>query len=265
MVAEEVEEARRHARRLHHKFGVTSREHLNVEAWVQSFGIELVEARLDGAAAQLVRVRDQVQIVLPEGQAERGTTRFSIAHEFCHCVRKHSSPSTSMMCTPRAFRLDDEKMKIIEIAANAFAGELLLPTFLLRKLCETSPVCLDIPWRIAKDYDVSILSAAIRFAELTSERCAAVFSRGNEVVWAARSATFAARIPRRKLLDRQSVAWDFFAGRRLDDRAQFVPADAWLDTTESVDIVEHSLASHEHGTVLSLLWVPEVVAARLDM
>jgi len=42
-----------------------------------------------------------------------------------------------------------------------------------------------------------------------------------------------------------------------------VPADAWFDTSVEVDIVEHSIASPQHGTVLSLLWIPERSAARL--
>jgi hypothetical protein len=38
----------------------------------------------------------------------------------------------------------------------------------------------------------------------------------------------------------------------------------WLDTAD-VDIIEHSICSFEHRTVLSLLWVPEAVAARVGM
>jgi hypothetical protein len=51
--------------------------------------------------------------------------------------------------------------------------------------------------------------------------------------------------------------------RKIDDRDQLVPANAWLDTDVSADIVEHSTYSVEHKTVLSLLWVPDAVAACL--
>ena len=79
------------------------------------------------------------------------------------------------------------------------------------------------------------------------------------------STTFTRPINRGKRLERSSVAWDFHATGRLDERDQPVPASAWFDTSANVDMVEHSICSREHGTVLSLLWVPEAVGARLRM
>ena len=72
-------------------------------------------------------------------------------------------------------------------------------------------------------------------------------------------------IARGKRVDPTSVAWDFYERGAIDDRAQPVPADAWLATSAEVDIFEHSIASREHSTVLSLLWVPENAAMRLGM
>jgi hypothetical protein len=51
----------------------------------------------------------------------------------------------------------------------------------------------------------------------------------------------------------------------LDDRPQPIPASAWLETSVDVEIVEHSICSHERQAVLSLLWVPERVAGPLGM
>src|SRR5262249_53228216 len=133
------------------------------------------------------------------------------------------------------------------------------------KRCEVSPVTLDVPWQIAKEYDVSILTSAIRFVELSSERCAAVFSKDGVVQWAARSKTFTRRIADGQRLHRTSVAYDFHSTGRLDERDQLVPGFAWLDTTSSADIVEHSTCHRDYGTVLSMLWVPDAVGARLGM
>lgn len=268
MLSEAIDDARKSARALHRRFGVQAPEHVQIEAWAQSYGIELVEAQLDGAAAQLVRLRDRVRIVLPERITDRGARRFSIAHELYHFIKKHPSPTPTMMCTPRAFRQDDTTMHTFEIGANAFSAESLLPDFLLRNRCEVSPVNLEIPWSIARQFDVSILTAAIRFAELSSERCAAVLSAKGAVRWVAPSETFTRSIARRmkgRRIDRNSIAWDFFDRKKLDDRAQPVPADAWLETGAEVEIIEHSICSHEHGTVLSMLWVPDSVGPRLGM
>jgi hypothetical protein len=150
-----------------------------------------------------------------------------------------------------------------EREAYAYGDEVLMPERLVRPICEVSPMTLDAPWRIAEDYRVSLLAAAIRCATLSSERCAAVLSQHGEVKWCAPSPTFRFQITRGQRLDRASLAYDYFAKRKLDDRAQPIPADAWLDTAVDVDIVEHATASDEHGTVLSMLWIPEASASAL--
>ncbi len=257
--------ARLDARRFLRRFAVQSREDIRPEAWLGSYGIEIVEADLDGASAQLIRIGDVVQIVLPTRITDYCARRFAMMHEFYHWLKRHPSPSPTMMCKPKWSRRGDETMHAFEVGSNAFSGAVLLPECQLRKRCEVSPVSLDVPWRIAREYDVSILTSAIRFVELSSERCAAVFSKHGKVQWVAASPTFTRAIRRDTHLDRSSVAWDFHATGKLDEREQPVPAGAWLDTTANVDIVEHSTCSVEHGTVLSMLWVPEAVGARLRM
>ena len=177
----------------------------------------------------------------------------------------HPTPVLSALCGHHDPRRGREDARDYEAEASAFAGELLMPDTLLRKRCEVSPVSLAVPRAIASDYGVSILAAAIRFVELASERCAAVFSAGCKVKWAAPSPTFTRDIERGARIERASVAWDYFATGEIDDREQAVPADAWLPTSSNVEIVEQSIASKQLGTVLSLLWVPERVAYSLGM
>ena len=83
--------------------------------------------------------------------------------------------------------------------------------------------------------------------------------------WVAPSATFSREIRRGRRIDPHSIAWDFFERGEIDDRAQPVPADAWFDTSSEVDIIEHAIAARDHGTVLSLLWIPERAALKLGM
>jgi len=247
------------------RFAVRSREDILPEQWVDSYGIEIVEAPLDGASAQLIRLADLIQIVLPESISDYCALRFAMMHELYHYLKKHPSQSPTMMCKPKWMRRGHRGIHINESASNAFAGAVLLPEFLLRRRCEISPVTLSVAFEIAKEFNVSILTAAIRFAELTSERCAAVLSKEGVVEWAAESPTFTRKIRKGTRVMRESLAWDFYATGQLDDREQLVPARAWLDTTADVDIIEHSICSREHGTVLSLLWVPEAVAVRVGM
>jgi hypothetical protein len=190
--------------------------------------------------------------------------RFSIAHELGHFVLLHPSmPAHTLHAGYGARPALNERD--YEAEANAFASELLMPHVLLAQTCDVSPVDLGVSWQIARAFGVSILAAARRFTELSPERCAAVFTARQHVQWCSVSESCTRGIERGRRVDPESVAWDFFHTGTIDDRAQAVPADAWFDTAAEVDIIEHAIASREHGTVLSMLWIPDLVAGPLGM
>lgn len=265
MRAAGIRKARAAARALLRRFGVRSAAHVHVEAFAAHLGLRIVEARLDGAVAQLVRVGREVTILVSERVTDVGARRFSIAHELGHFVLEHPSCPPLELAAPRQRARRNDAVRDYEAEANAFAGELLMPHDLVHRWCDVSPVSLDVPWRMAHEFNVSILASTRQFVAFSPERCAAVFSDRNGVVWIEPSPTFTREIRLGKTLDPDSLAWDFFASGVIDVRPQPVPADAWLDTSVQVEIVEHSHASAEHRTVISLLWIPERVAAPLGM
>lgn len=264
--------ARSEARRLLHDAGVTAPEHIDVEVMARARGAEIVYGPLHGATARVVRVgtKRAARIRVSDRVTDPAVRRFSIAHELGHVVLGHELPDVPDPRDPAAFvarvceRVQRDGVDV-EAEANVFAAEVLMPDRFARRRCEVSPVTLAPVHAIAAQFQTSLCASAIRFVELTSERCAAVYSERGAVTWAVHSPTFAATIARRTQLHRMSVAYDYFHGRAIDDRAQPVPADAWLDTMSDVEIIEHSTALPELGAVLSLLWVPETVAHSLGM
>ena len=63
-------------------------------------------------------------------------------------------------------------------------------------------------------------------------------------------------------MDPRSIAWAYFAEGTWTEEARHVPADAWIEPDLPVSLVEHSLASLNRGTVLTMLWaVPVTLAA----
>ena len=158
-----------------------------------------------------------------------------------------------MMCKPKWLRSAAKEPHPHEIGSNAFGSAVLLPDFLLRKRCEVSPVSLEVPWQITKEYDVSILASARRFVELSSERCAVVFAKDGVVQWSTRSATYTRKIREGRRLHCDSIAWDFYKTGKLDKRDQPVPARALFGTTSNEDMIEHATCRPDYGTVLSLL------------
>jgi hypothetical protein len=259
MTDSRLEAARREARQLSHRFGVTAPEHIRLEAFAARLGVEIHHVQLEGAGCQLVRNGTRGTILVPDSMTDELYRRFSIAHELGHFVLRHPSADLALPSHHRRAERRD-----YELEANRFASELLMPEHLVRAEFELSKVDLDVCRRIASRFNVSILASTIRFTELASERCAAVFSSAGKISWVRASESFRLQIPYRELLP-SSLAYGFFATGTLVELPVNVPADAWFSTEAQVDIVEHSTSSQEHNTVLSMLWIPEPVAPILKI
>ncbi len=118
-----IADAWRDAHLLLRRFAVKSREDVLPEPWAASYGIKIIEADLDGAAAQLIRIGDVVKIVLPTRIQDYCARRFAIMHELYHFLKRHPSPSPTMMCKPKWMRRgEDHKLHVFEIGSNAFSG-----------------------------------------------------------------------------------------------------------------------------------------------
>jgi len=252
--------ARAAAERLAKQIRIRSPQDIELEDIAWMFGARVERGDLPGAHARLARIGDRAVIRLSSRVADPGAERFSIAHEIGHIVLGHDTPASDAVCepTPRADTREAE--------ANAFASELLMPEVLVRRRCEVSPVSFEVVRELARDYQVSLLAASLRFVELTSERCALVFAKQRRVVWVARSKSFGAFIPAGMALDQSSVAIDFFTKGSLYDGCQPVPADSWLEQSGAgdVEIMEDTATIPEMNAVMALLWIPERVAGRLE-
>lgn len=234
--ADAITQAREHAQRLHHRFGVRAPEHVRVSAFAAHFGMAVVESALDGAKAQLVRCGEQAQIVLSQHITDLGTRRFSVAHELGHLLMGHPTRAVGQQTAA-----NDERDR--EREADAFAAELLMPAALLQARCREGPMGLLVPWEISREYRVSVLAAAIRFVELTSESCAAVLTDRRSVRWAAASTTWSHAIPRGRPVAQGSLAERFFMGGSLPPEPLEVPASGWLGCENNVRLMGNPFTS----------------------
>jgi hypothetical protein len=256
-----IEAAHKCAQTMLDKFEVKSPADIQLDLFADYLCARVVQGELDGAEAQLVRSGGSATITLADRIKDVVAIRFNLAHELGHLAMAHPTPAAAeLACNPQKW----SRAQSVESEASAWGAEVLMPERLVGPRCEVSNVDLEVPQQIARDYTVSILASAIRFTQLTNARCAAVFSVDGKVKWSARSARFRKRIKRGKPLERLSVAFDYFSRGELDDAPQGVPADAWIDTKGAeAEIVEHSICSPRHGSVLSMLWIPDAVASAL--
>lgn len=257
--------SREEARKLHVRLGVRKPEHIDPVDAARALGIEVVSGHLFEATARIFRAGSRATIRVSDRIVHPGRRRFSIAHELGHQILGHELPGESEIS--RFVSRACERRKSIdedpEREADVFATEFLTPAQMARPFCEVSPVSLEAVRAIERAFGSSPVASALRFVELTSERCAVVYCERGEVKWAKRSSTFAWEIPKRMRLSSDSVAYDYFKRGAIEDVAEPVPADAWLHDLDrdvsTIDIVEHAQPIPEPGWggVMSLLWLSE--------
>ncbi|MCA9678725.1 MAG: ImmA/IrrE family metallo-endopeptidase [Myxococcales bacterium] len=259
-----VRRARKAATALHDRFHLRDPQDLDVEGIAALLGLQVRVGDLHGAAARLVGAPTGGIIRLSDRIEHSGARRFSVAHEIGHCQLGHRSTATAAVCA--STDVHGHVDRGAEAEANAFAAELLMPERLVRRRCEVSPVSLEPVRAIADNFGVSLLAAALRFVELTSERCALVFSRARHIVWAAHSPTFLPFIERGRCLDPDSLAFDWFSSALASSGPQLVPADAWVshDAAADAELQEDVFVVPGMDGVASLLWIPEAAACAFE-
>ncbi|MCW5202744.1 ImmA/IrrE family metallo-endopeptidase [Desulfobulbus sp. US4] len=239
------------ARQIINEFGICSPEHIRVHDIAFAKGATVLEKPVAGAAASLVTLKDKAVIRIPPNENEE-RQRFSIAHELGHLVMNHVT-SIQKVCTDTDML--NWYQSSLETQANFFASELLLPTQLVAPSCDIGTVNFDIVKEIAKNFRTSLTATAIKFVRLCPEPCAIVYSTNGLIKWFYKSSEWWPFIKPGQLLDKRTLAYDFFADRTMESEAQEVEADAWIEDTDLDEVFEHSFSSPQYGFVLSLLWI----------
>jgi Zn-dependent peptidase ImmA (M78 family) len=226
--------------------GISAPEHIHIKriarrlAALRGLRLRIIEGPLDGADSQLIQLPGEVTIIISDRVKDTASCKFIIGHELGHLMLEHPTlPPHRIGDAASAERMPDEQ-RDYEAEANAFASELTMPYVLVREWCRTTPVTLDVPWRIARTFGMSILASARRVAEVSPERCAAVFCAHRRIMWCSESASLAGCIDRKRPLDPGTVAYRFWGTGEVHEQEQLVPANAWFHTNASVEIVEHA-------------------------
>lgn len=238
------------ARQVAKALGLSHPTQGSIDAIAFERGALVVDRPIHGARARLVKVDGKALIVVSD-KLEGGPRRFAIAHEMGH-HELHVAQGSLDVCTGADLRKRDTSK---EGEANAFAAEFLMPRDLVRPFCDVRRPTFGPAQRIAAEFQVGLIAAALRFVDLCDEKCAIVVCAKARIEWAS-GTTGLQGLPRKgEPVQPQTLAYDFFQGRALRQDPEEVPKEAWFnDVNGGGEVLEHTLPGPA-GCTLTLLWV----------
>jgi Zn-dependent peptidase ImmA (M78 family) len=235
------------------RYGFLHPAKLKLEDIAWDRGVIVSDGKLDGSEARLIRKGKHGVIRIRADEREVGRRRYSIAHELGHW--ELHKESQWLACSTEDLR--DYRTSPLEVEANTFAAELLMPTCHVRERCEKSAPTLELVKSIADEFQVSLTAAGIRMLHLTKQECILVASRARRVSWwIPKCDRFGVWLRKGMELSPQSLAWHAFDGSVDQAEVEEVPVDAWFpDRPTSVEfgVSEQSMFLRTYGTVLTLL------------
>lgn len=222
-------------------------------------------ANFDGA---LVRAKNAPvgSIAVRNSIREKGRRNFTIAHEIGHFVLP-GHDQAGLICTDADVGAWGDDAKNLEREADEFAAELLMPSTFALSIIRTGPPSLRLVEDLSNACSSSLSSAAWRFCDLTSERCAVIWSTDRTVCWSRRSEDFRFGLKNHVPVPQGSFAFDCFNSHQVPDNPQPVSARLWIDSwnvEEDGRIWEQSRILPFYRSVLTLLWIKDRIEKRTD-
>jgi Zn-dependent peptidase ImmA (M78 family) len=220
-------------------------------------GVAVKAERLDRLQGALIG--HNRLILYNEAIPELGKQRFTVAHELGHW-EMHPGLNQVFACT--AEDIQAYRGSAVELEANAFAAELLMPGFLISDALTRMGPTVATAVQLAENFQTSFTAAVLRMIQFTQLPAFVVFSEGNRVKWYQRS-------PRAKgyffkqigsQLDGESLAR--YCTEGIDDAQppQQVETSAWFPDDFNQDrfaVLEQSVELGDYGVTVSLITVDD--------
>ena len=222
-------------------------------------GVEVEEADANTFDGALVRFKGSIEgvIAIRKSIRETGRKNFTIAHELGHLLLPGHDEST--VCQAGDVETWDEGLSNQELEANEFAGELLLPTTLIRSAVGRGKPTFEAIDAVARTYATTLTATAYRFMEETSHASALVWSHAGVAKWCKRSQEFDRWIRLGERLDARTFASNCFDGNAIPTRPERVQAEAWLEGSNpsAATVFEETRCMKWYDGALTLLWIAE--------
>ena len=144
---------------------------IDIQAIIQAHKIAIRKQPLEDAVSGILVVKNGHATIGVNESHHPNRQRFTLAHELGHFLLHGDSSSVFIDASPVFYRdeTSSEGSKLLEIEANAFAAELLMPESMLRKVTTNQPLdAFDegAVRRLAAQFGVSTQAITIRLTRL---------------------------------------------------------------------------------------------------
>ena len=247
--------------RLHQEFGVRRPADIRVEDIAMEKSVFVVEAELGGAEARLIREGPTGIVRINARIPEPGRKRFAASHELGHWQMHEKG---SYLCT--SADMADYQKSPLEVEANTFAAEFLMPSFLFRPLCANKAASLELVEDLKLKFNTTLTATSLRMIEEIKADCMVLLIK-NRVVERSRKSPHCSLplyIPTGSALHRESVAFHCQPNPLSLPKAEKVPFEAWFDPAgfrgfdpDDWNVWEQSMQLGNYPTILTILQVSE--------
>jgi len=229
-----------------------------------------------GCYGALCLVDGAFQILVSTECPTAGHKRFTIAHEVAHFI---IDGHVDGLAWTGDFALSQGHFRgrrdPIEVEADCFAAELLMPTRWARDVVEQREPGLGAVRELADRFDTSMSASAIRYAALSPEPVVVVLSHGLQIEWVASSGHFDAaawmRFRRHKGEWAPRGSATRYLGGRRDDVATAEEATGsgllceWFEGAPAqLEVQEEVVGLGPFGRTLTVLSCPDLDPDVLD-
>lgn len=243
------------AREIIQALDIEDSSEIDVEAIAMERGAIVVEGSLKGADGRLSILGSQALITVKSNIPELGKKRFIMAHELGH-FQLHQAKFPAVSCSDSDFS-EWGKSKPLEVEANYFAAELLMPEHIFKRKTEGKELSKFLIESLSKEFQTSLTATSIRFVTLRPEY-ALVCSEKSVIKWFVIGGEFPYNLNVLGKLHPDSTAYDFFKGQYLPNTFLPVAMDAWIDDyrfNTNDKVMEMAIALPAYSQVLSFIYV----------
>ncbi len=206
-----------------------------------------------------VLIRQRRLIVYNATIPELGKQRFTIAHELGHW-EMHPNLDQIVACT--AGDIQAYRGSSFEIEANAFAAELLMPSFLLSNELQFRSPTVETALRLADRFQTSFTASALRMIQFSQLPVFVAFSANGRLKWYQGSACSKDYFFKQlgSELDGDSLAR--YCTTELDELSQpeYVESSAWFPDDyhkHRFKVLEESVELGDYGVTVSIITVDD--------